>query len=102
MTNYNIKEMVSDSKKVSFLFYRLNELWYETETGFKFPVPISDTGDGVFNYEEKAILLMRYIRKHVKFLEDAEKEAQAKTIDCELTECNCGGVACEDVPPTQG
>lgn len=72
---YNIKEMVTDNKKAKFIFYKMNELWYETETGFKFPVPINDTGDGVFNSEEKALLLMRYIRKHVAMLQEAEQEA---------------------------
>lgn len=72
MTSYNIKEMVSDNKKAKFLFFKLNELWYETETGFKFPVPINDVQDGIFNAEEKAILLMRYIRKHVAYLEQAQ------------------------------
>ncbi len=70
---YNIKDMVTDNKKAKFIFYKMNELWYETETGFKFPVPIDDTGDGVFQAEEKALLLMRYIRKHVAMLEDAEE-----------------------------
>lgn len=71
---YNIKDMVKDNQKAKFTHYKSNELWYQTETGFKFPVPIEDTGDGIFNLEEKALLLMRYIRKHIKFLEDAEKE----------------------------
>lgn len=84
---YNIKEMVSDNKKAKFLYFKLNELWYETETGFKFPVPINDTGDGVFYAEEKALLLMRYIRKHVKMLDDAEKEVQHTVHD--LTSLNC-------------
>ena len=71
---YNIKEMVSNNKKAKFLFYKLGDLWYETETGFKFPVPVHDpyeVGEATFHAEEKAILLMRYIRKHIKMLEDA-------------------------------
>lgn len=44
----NIKDLVKDGKKVSFLFYQKGELWYETECGFKFSVPIEDTGDGRF------------------------------------------------------
>lgn len=76
MTPYNIKEMVCDNKKAKFLFFKLNELWYETETQFKFPVPINDVQDGIFNAEEKALLLMRYIRKHIAYLEEAEKITQ--------------------------
>ena len=70
----NIKEMVSDNKKARFVYYKLNELWYETETGFRFPVPIEDTGDGIFHAEEKALILMRYIRKHIKYISDAKNE----------------------------
>ena len=69
----NIKEIVSDGKKVKFLFYKQKELWYTTENGFDFPVPIEDTGDGVFLAEDKAILFMRYIRKHINFINEAKE-----------------------------
>ena len=68
-----ILDMVKD-KKVIFIFYKNNELWYKTECGFEFPVPIEDTGNAVFNHEEKAMLLMRYIRKHMEMLEKAKEE----------------------------
>lgn len=64
--SYNIKEMVKDGKNASFQYYRKGELWYKTECGFMFPVPVSDVGDGTFNASEKAMLLMRYIRKQVE------------------------------------
>lgn len=76
----NIKEMVKPGKKVKFQFYKQNELWYVTDCGFEFPVPTYDTGDGVFLAEDKAMLFMRYIRKHIKYLEDAKKEIQ-DTVD---------------------
>lgn len=63
--NYNIKNMVKD-KKVTFVKYRKGELIYMTECGFEFPVPIDDTGDGVFFAEDKAITFMRYIRLHIE------------------------------------
>lgn len=63
-----IKDMVKDGKKVSFKFYRQKELWYVTEDGFEFPVPIDDAGDGVFLNEDKAMLFMRYIRKHLEMI----------------------------------
>lgn len=69
-----IKEMVVDNKKVKFLSYKQKELWYVTETGFEFPVPIDDVGDGVFMAEDKALLFMRWIKKHVKMLEEAKQE----------------------------
>jgi hypothetical protein len=67
----SIKDMVA-GKKVRFMFYREKELWYETEDGFKFPVPIDDTGNGTFLNEDKAILFMRYIRKHLDYIEKAK------------------------------
>jgi hypothetical protein len=66
----NLKEMVSDNKKVHFHHYRENELWYRTESGFMFPVPISDTGNATFKAEDKAILFMRYIRKQLALLQE--------------------------------
>lgn len=39
---------------------------------FKFPVPISDIGNATFNREEKALLMMRYIRKHIETIEKRE------------------------------
>lgn len=63
--------MVKD-KKVRFLFYRAKELWYTTEDGFEFPVPIDDCGDAVFLNEDKAILFMRYIRKHLEMINRAK------------------------------
>jgi hypothetical protein len=71
---YDIKEMVRDGKLVHFARYRKGELIYTTEDGFEFPVPIEDIGDGVFNVTERAMLLMRYIRKHI---ESIEKEQAA-------------------------
>lgn len=67
----NIKEMVKD-KTVKFSFYKEGELWYTTECGFEFPVPISDTGTGIFNSEDKALLFMRWIRKQINVIEEAK------------------------------
>lgn len=64
-----IKEMVKDGKKVKFVRFRKGELIYVTECGFEFPVPVDDTGDGVFLAEDRAMLFMRYIRKQVKAIE---------------------------------
>jgi|KBSMisStandDraft_5_1062788.scaffolds.fasta_scaffold358858_2 hypothetical protein len=69
----SIKEMVAEGRKVRFMHYTRGELWYRTETGFEFPVPISDCGDGIFLAEDKAILFMRYIRKHLAYLEEAKR-----------------------------
>lgn len=69
----SIKDMVKDGKMVTFKLYHHGELWYATEDGFQFPVPIHDTGDGVFLNTDKAILFMRYIRKQLKAIEDARE-----------------------------
>lgn len=69
-----LKEMVTGNKKVNFLFYREKELWYTTEDGFEFPVPIEDIGNAIFLAEDKALLFMRYIRKHIAYLTKAKEE----------------------------
>ncbi len=59
-----LNEMVRG--KVRFAFYKDGELWYRTDVGgFEFPVPIGDVGTGVFMAEDKGILFMRWIRKHL-------------------------------------
>ena len=45
----DIKRAVSDNRKVNFVYYRENDLWYKTEFGELFPVPISDIGSATFN-----------------------------------------------------
>jgi hypothetical protein len=67
----DIKEMVKDGKCVSFLHYKDSELWYRTECGFEFPVPISDTGNAKFLAKDRALLFMRYIRKHIEMVSEA-------------------------------
>jgi len=68
-----LKEMVSNNKKVRFVFYRDSALHYETEDGFIFPVPIDDASSATFGAEEKAMLMMRYIRKQLKALHMAKQ-----------------------------
>ncbi len=74
MNTMNIKNMVKDGRKVKFTHYHKNSLWYVTECGFEFPVPISDTGDAIFAQEDKALLFMRWIRKHLSEVETARQE----------------------------
>jgi len=70
----NIKDMVARDKKVKFCFYRDGSLWYETDCGFSFPVPIDDVGTATFLAEDKALIFMRYIRKHLELHEKALSE----------------------------
>jgi predicted GTPase len=64
-------EMVK-GKKVNFVGYRKMNLYYETECGFRFPVPIEDTGDATFMASDKAMFFMRYIRKQMALIEKGE------------------------------
>lgn len=64
-----IKELIKGN--VTFKYYRKGNLYYATETGFIFPVPISDAGDATFLKRDKAMMFMRYIRKELK---NREKE----------------------------
>jgi hypothetical protein len=62
---------------VTFKYYRDKELWYELsyldEEGetrvFTFPVPIDNCGSATFNMQDKAMLFMRWIRKHKELVE---------------------------------
>ncbi len=67
----NIKEIVKN-QNAHFVYYRDKALFYETDNGFQFPVPVEDAGSATFNSEEKAILLMRYIRKHLAKTQEAK------------------------------
>ena len=66
--------MVENNQKVRFRFYRDGQLWYSTECGFEFPVPISEAGTATFLAEDRAILFMRYIRKHIEFLKQSMEQ----------------------------
>jgi hypothetical protein len=61
-------------KKVKFIKYKNNELWYSCEDGFEFPVPISDTGTAEFKNEDGAMFFMRWIRKQMEFIDLAKSE----------------------------
>ena len=73
-----LKEMIVNHQKVRFSFYRDGQLWYETECGFRFPVPITDAGTATFLSEDRAILFMRYIRKQMAVLDDARGPQEPK------------------------
>jgi len=62
-------------KRVVFVRFQSNELWYRCENGFEFPVPVSDTNDAAFLPEDKASAFMRWIRKHIDFLAAAKVDA---------------------------
>jgi hypothetical protein len=67
-----------------FVCYRDGDLWYRISTPnscepasskeciFEFPVPISDTGTGIFDAKVKSITLMRWVRKHFEKIQKGE------------------------------
>jgi hypothetical protein len=71
-----LKEMIINDQKVRFSFYRDGQLWYETECKFLFPVPIEDAGTATFLVEDRAILFMRYIRKHMDVVEQGRRMSE--------------------------
>lgn len=71
-----LKEMVNNNQKVRFAFYRDGMLWYATESGFQFPVPTTETGTATFLVADKALLFMRYIRRHLATLDQAKAARQ--------------------------
>ncbi len=66
-----LTDHVGKDKKVYFLHYQDNTLWYRTESGLEYPVPCQDTGSGIFLPEDRSIYHMRWIRKHLDFLEQS-------------------------------
>lgn len=80
--NATLKNLVKNTT-AEFVCYRDGDLWYrivcadeeakaEEVTTFEFPVPISDTGTGIFPAQVKAITLMRWIRKQLEKIRKGE------------------------------
>lgn len=69
-----ITEMVSVDKKVRFSFFRDGQLWYVAENGFEFPVPLTDVGTATFKAEDKSVFFMRWMRKHLEYLQQSLTE----------------------------
>lgn len=64
----SLKEHVQG--KVYFQFCRDNKLFYKTDSGLLFAVPIEDIGNATFLAEDKAMLFMRYIRKYLNYTKE--------------------------------
>lgn len=54
-----------------FEYYRAGNLWYATDTGFSFPVPVEDVEGATVDATMKSMMLMRWIRKHLETLNEA-------------------------------
>lgn len=60
---FALKDLVAKGKVVRFVCLMADSLWYESEDGFTFPVPLSETPGATFLAEDKALMYMRHIRK---------------------------------------
>ena len=70
---HTITEIVKDNRRAFIKYIRQGLVYYtvcifeETEYHlYTFPISISDLGEATLNSEEKALLLMRYIRKAIE------------------------------------
>lgn len=75
-TAADIKGMVKDGKLVRFVRFQSGQLWYVTECGFEFPVAIAETGEAPYLAEDKAMLFMRFIRKHIQLIQSSLAQAE--------------------------
>lgn len=94
MDNLTLKDHCKG--QVHFRFYRDQSLWYETDSLFMFPVPISDIGTATFLRDDKAILFMRYIRKFQETLEQEQSKTQEAILEAKRIEIQDAG-PCIDV-----
>ena len=69
-----IKDMVKDNKQVYFQYYREGNMYYQTECGFEFPVPLSDVGTATLLKQDKALIFMRYIRQHMSAINGVQTQ----------------------------
>ncbi len=88
---FDIKEHVKD-RKVVFLGAAAGNLWYVTEPGFEFPVPFDDMGEATFEAEDRAMLFMRYIRKHAGAEAPARYPGDRGVEGCEFTRARAGNL----------
>lgn len=63
---YGVPNYASLAQLVERLHDSQEVRWFETSRTHHFAVPASDVGDATFNAEERAMLLMRYIRKQLE------------------------------------
>ena len=74
---YDLIAMVKG--RVRFEFFRDGCLHYVTDSGFKFTVPVKDTGTATFFPEDKGLYLMRWLRPAVAAANaDSLDEVQAR------------------------
>jgi hypothetical protein len=75
MKKIDVLDQVKPPKSVRFEYYREGVLYYSTDDGTVFPVPADDLPGATFLATDRAMLYMRWMRKH----NDAIEAAQAGT-----------------------
>jgi len=68
----NLDKILNDNESVRFMFFLSGKLWYRTESGFKFPVPIKGSAQSVFLNEDRAKRFYPYIKAHAEKLNKAK------------------------------
>ena len=67
-----VTDFVKDGRDADFLYYRKGMFYYivantnEINGIYMFPIPAEDLGDATLKKTEKALHLMRYIRKAIE------------------------------------
>lgn len=80
-TPADIKGMVDNGKQVRFTRFQSGQLWYATECGFEFPVALEDVGETPYPAQDKAMLFLRFIRKHVQMIQASLAEADQPAVE---------------------
>jgi len=64
-----VDKILKNNENVYFMFFLSGKLWYRTESGFKFPVPVKGVaGRSVFLSEDRANRFYPYIKAHAEKL----------------------------------
>ena len=66
-----VGKILEDNETVRFMFFLSGKLWYRTESGFKFPVPIKGSNQSIFLNEDRANRFYPYIKAHAEKLNKA-------------------------------
>jgi hypothetical protein len=71
--NLDVKAHVASGNTVQFLKYQQGNLYYEVnQTSLVFKVPIADLGDATCYQYERAMTYMKYIKKALDELKEAD------------------------------
>lgn len=60
---FTLKDLIRDGKTAKFKQYRLGNLYYETQEGFVFAIPLQELGESTLLAEERCASLMKWIKR---------------------------------------